>query len=405
MHRILRISGIEQAERELASIGVSSQGIKKMALKAVPLMIKLTGVRVGAANILKQEMLSVGADAAVARGVVEGRELISDVILLGSADKISKLVQKLDHQQIFGLGGIRDELKRFLKQVCHEREIIFECGTLKINRNQILLMGILNVTPDSFSDGNEFNSVEAAIKHGIQMIDSGADIIDIGGESTRPGADRVSSEIELERVIPVIRGLRKETELPISIDTCKASVAEAALEAGVDLVNDVSALRYDPRMVELLRQKSDVPVILMHMLGEPGTMQDQPFYHDAVVEILEFFRERIEFCRVNGIARERLIIDPGIGFGKRHYDNLMILNKIGEFTSLGLPVLLGASRKSFLGRIYKSDPKERLSGSLAVAGLAVSQQVSILRVHNVLEHKRYLQTESAIRNFHEFSHT
>ena len=261
-----------------------------------------------------------------------------------------------------------------------------------------LVMGILNVTPDSFFDGGKFFRLESALEHARRLIREGADIIDIGGESSRPGAQPIPEEEELRRVIPVIRALRQESSVPISIDTYKASVAEAALEAGANIVNDISALRFDGRMVEVVA-RAGVPVVLMHMRGEPRTMQQNPVYTDVVREIKEFFAERIAFARAHGI--EQILIDPGIGFGKTVAHNLEILRRLGEFRELGCPILIGVSRKSFIGRLCGTDedplpPSERLEGTIASNVIAVLNGAQIVRVHDVAAHKRALAIVDAI---------
>ncbi|MDO9578138.1 MAG: dihydropteroate synthase [Candidatus Cloacimonadales bacterium] len=391
MNRILKISNLQEARRELQKIKVSSQGVEVMAPKFLEMSVKLTNVHVGAANILKQEMLSIGGDAAVARGVVNGIEKISDVILLGNADKIKKLIKKLENQAIFGLAEIRHDLKKLISVRLGKENPILRLGKRELDLSQPKIMGILNVTPDSFSDGNKFLDVEKAVEHAFQMEKEGADIIDIGGESTRPGAQKVELQEELDRVIPVIEKIRQKSEIPISIDTYKSEVAEAALVAGADLINDISALRFDEKMMEVLKSNRQVPIILMHMLGTPQDMQKEPFYNDVIEEILKFFKERIEYCVTHRIDISRLVIDPGIGFGKRQEDNLEILKKLSEFKCFGVPVLLGASRKSFIGRIYESKADDRLEGSLAATALGLEAGVNIFRVHDVQAHKRFLQ--------------
>jgi dihydropteroate synthase len=397
MNRILTINNLEDARQELRKIKVSSQGVEVMAPKCLEMSIKLSNVHIGAANILKQEMLSVGGDAAVARGVVNGVEKVSDVILIGNADKIKKLIKKLDFQTIFGLPQIKNDLQKMLQAqlFSSNKELKLRHGQLDLS--ELKIMGILNVTPDSFSDGNLFNHSEKALAHALQMEKEGADIIDIGGESTRPGAEKVELQTELDRVIPVIEKIRKHSDIPLSVDTYKAVVAKEALKAGADIVNDVSALRFDQQMSEILKQNPDVPVILMHMLGTPRTMQQNPSYQDVIEEVLDFFAERINFCEANHIGRSRLILDPGIGFGKRQEDNLKILKKLAEFKCFDLPVVLGASRKSFIGRIYDSLPTERLAGSLAATTMALQAGIDFLRVHDVSEHKRFIRVWQAIR--------
>jgi len=261
-----------------------------------------------------------------------------------------------------------------------------------------LVMGILNVTPDSFSDGGRYNTLERAVERALQMEAEGADIIDIGGESTRPGSGPVTLDKELERVLPVIRALKNYTKIPVSVDTYKAEVARQALEVGAEMVNDISALRFDPAMAALLAEKK-APVILMHMLGTPRDMQKNPSYKDCVAEIIEFFAERVAFCEKMGIDKSKIIIDPGIGFGKRLSDNLEILSKLGEFKKLTRPVMVGASRKSFIGMLSteSTSPDRRLGGSIAAAVAAVLNGADIIRVHDVAETVEALKIIRAVK--------
>lgn len=397
MNRIIEIKEIERAREELCRIGVSTQGIEIMARKALNMVVKITGVRLGAANIIKQEMLSIGGDAAVARGVVNGKSDISDVILLANLDKIGKLIRKLKKQSIFGLPEICSDLEKFyrIKNNLSAKEL--NCRGKKITLDQVRIQGILNITPDSFSDGKHYLKRDEAIKRALEMVEQGADIIDIGGESTRPGSEKVDLDKELDRVIPIIKDIRDVCDIPISVDTYKSDVAWEALKAGADIINDISALRFDEKMFEVLNAYPDVPVIIMHMQGEPGNMQLSPFYEDVVDEILTFLQERIDLCVESGIDKERIIVDPGIGFGKRHQDNLTILRDLDQFKSLDVALLLGASRKSFINRIYKSVPLDRLEGSLATTALAWDKAVDIIRVHDVKEHHRFLKVLNATR--------
>jgi dihydropteroate synthase len=261
-----------------------------------------------------------------------------------------------------------------------------------------LVMGVLNVTPDSFSDGGRYRSIETAVEHALRMEADGADIIDVGGESTRPGAEQVASAEEQARVIPVIERIRQQTTLPVSIDTYHADTAQAAVEAGADIINDISALRSDPNMVRLLADKR-VPVVLMHMLGEPRSMQENPHYDNCVEEIAAFFSERIKFCVSNGIDKSRLILDPGIGFGKRLSDNVEILAGLRRYTEFNLPILIGASRKSFIGMLHPTDKQadQRLGGSIAAAVVAALHGASILRAHDVARTVEALKVMQAVR--------
>lgn len=388
---------LQDAKKELEKINVSTQGIQVMAPKALGLSIKLTDVKLGAANILKQEMLSIGGDAAVARGVVNGKLEFSDMILLGNLDKIKKLVKKLNYQTIFGLPEIKQDLINIIDSQENPYSKVLNCNGTRLELNETKIMGILNVTPDSFSDGNLYFDSSKAVKRALEMIAEGADIIDIGGESTRPGAQKVNAETEIERVIPIIKKLRKISDIPISIDTTKAEVAKEALQAGASILNDISALQFDAGMIKVLQNFSEVPVVLMHMQGTPDTMQDDPYYENVIEEILSFFKERINFCVGNGILHDRIIIDPGIGFGKRQEDNLVILKKIAELKCLGVSVILGASRKSFIGNIYDSEITERLAGNLASTAFAFQNNIEIIRVHDVIEQKNFLNVMKEIR--------
>jgi dihydropteroate synthase len=261
-------------------------------------------------------------------------------------------------------------------------------------QRQMWVMGILNVTPDSFSDGGRFVEVDSAVAQARQMIATGADLIDVGGESTRPGAEPVSEAEEIRRVVPVIERL---AGLVVSVDTTKAAVAEAALRAGARVVNDISALRWDEQMAAVAASHG-AGVVLMHMQGTPQTMQAQPRYDDVVREVREFLAERIEFAVAHGIGREQIAIDPGIGFGKTVEHNLELLNRLEELRMLGCPVLVGASRKSFIGRITGREPGGRLAGSLAVAGWAAARGARILRVHDVAETRDVVRLIEAIRS-------
>ncbi len=269
----------------------------------------------------------------------------------------------------------------------------------RLSRSKPMIMGILNVTPDSFSDGGRYTAVEAAVRHAMTMVEAGAEIIDIGGESTRPGSERVSAGEQLSRVIPVIRALRKV--LPagrfISIDTTLSEVADAALEAGAECVNDVSGGRDDPGLLRLVAEQQ-VALVLMHMQGQPRTMQDDPRYHDAVAEVLDFLLDRAE-CAINaGIPRENLIIDPGIGFGKRKIDNLRLMAHLDRFVATGLPVLLGTSRKRFMGAILTvKEPTELVAATVATTTLGVMAGVKIFRVHDVKENYQALEVAWAIQ--------
>jgi dihydropteroate synthase len=264
----------------------------------------------------------------------------------------------------------------------------------KIEFGRTMVMGIINVTPDSFFADSRKQSVLEAVETAKKMIEEGADIIDVGGMSTRPGSDPVDEEEELNRVIPVIRAIRSITDVPISVDTYRWRVALKALEAGADIVNDISGYQFEPDIVRVVSE-NNVPYVLMHIKGTPKTMQENPHYEDVVKEIKEYFSEKIEHLKEKGV--NQIVLDPGIGFGKRYEDNLEILRRIDEFKELKLPILIGASRKSFIGiTLGNVPPEERLEGTLAVTAYCTMKGVDIIRVHDVLPNKRVIRMMEAI---------
>lgn len=254
----------------------------------------------------------------------------------------------------------------------------------KLDLTKPIIMGIVNVTPDSFSDGGNYNSVEDAFKQAMRLIEEGAEILDIGGESTRPGAPDVALQEELQRVIPVIKRIREASDCVISIDTSKAAVMEAAIESGADIINDVRALQ-EPGALEVVAKYSDVPVCLMHMQGQPRTMQTNPTYENLISDINQFFEERVLTCSKAGINQNRIILDPGFGFGKTLNHNFEILEKFNAFSTLGLPLLAGLSRKSMFGQLLNRETSERVAASLAGALLCAQKGAHIIRVHDVKE--------------------
>ena len=258
------------------------------------------------------------------------------------------------------------------------------------------LMGIVNVTPDSFADGGRYADPARAVAHGLALVAEGADIVDVGGESTRPGSRPVPEAEETARVVPVVAGLRRESRALISVDTTKAAVARAALDAGADIVNDISAFRFDPAMAGVVA-RSGAAAVLMHMKGTPATMQDDPRYDDLVGEIAAFLDDRLRVAEAAGVPRERLVVDPGIGFGKTVAHNLEILRRAADFQALGRPLLLGFSRKAFLGRVLGGlPPEERLEATIAAAVLAVERGAHILRVHDVGPVARAVRAAEAV---------
>ena len=268
---------------------------------------------------------------------------------------------------------------------------------LSSDKKQSLIMGILNVTPDSFSDGGQYFDKNVAVEHALAMVENGANIIDIGGESTRPFSDPVSLDEEISRVIPVIKGIREKSDVCISIDTTKSMVASEALHVGASIINDVSAMEVDPFMADIA-VKFDCPIIIMHMKGTPKNMQDNPTYESLISDIENYLIIRIDFAVSKGVHREKIIIDPGIGFGKTVENNFEIINNLNHFVNLNFPVLLGASRKSFIGIALNLPEKDRLEGSLAANIIGLQQGVKIFRVHDVAETYKALLIANKIYN-------
>jgi dihydropteroate synthase len=391
----LILRSLASIRAEMERIGVYPAGIEHMVGKGMDLAIKVHQVKFTAANIIKQEMLSLGGDAAVARGVIDGTAATSDIILLGTLKQLSAAVPRLRGQP-FGLRRIAEAINRLLPVESEQRKFLLRCGKKTFDLcARTHLMGVVNVTPDSFSDGGQFADPARAGEHALELVAAGADIVDIGGESTRPGALPVSVGEELGRILPVIEEVARKSDAPISVDTYKADVADAALSAGAAMVNDISALRFDPRMVEIVASRG-APVVLMHMKGTPRNMQTDPRYDDVLDEVFRFLAERVGFAQEAGIGPERIVVDPGIGFGKRLRDNLVLLNRIGEFSALGCPVLVGPSRKSFIGTTLDLPVDERLEGTAAAVAVAIVGGAHIVRVHDVKEMSRVARMVDAI---------
>lgn len=263
-------------------------------------------------------------------------------------------------------------------------------------RDRPLIMGVVNVTPDSFFDGGNYATREKAIDHALRMAEDGADIIDVGGESSRPFSTPVSTDEELKRVVPVVEGIRESLSIPISVDTCKSIVAREACLAGADIVNDISGLMHDPEMADTVSTLK-VKVVIMHMKGMPETMQVSPHYYDVIAEIGAFFEERLSFAAKNGIEKNNIILDPGIGFGKRVEDNLKIIKHLDVFKRFDLPLLVGTSMKSFIGKVTGPTMRGRIEGTLASIAISVWNGANIVRVHDVKKAKRVVGLIDAIR--------
>ncbi|MCD6275699.1 MAG: dihydropteroate synthase [Thermoplasmata archaeon] len=382
---------INDVEEAMKKIGVSEDGIEIMREKGKFYGIKLEDIPLKAALLLKQEALAADMECALPWCTAALKCDTTDAILFGTERQFEILIEKMKKQPFKGK-IIAEEMEESIENYrTYEFEI--KARNYRINVPPVKIMGILNVTPDSFSDGGKYYTVENAVKRVHEMVREGADIIDIGGESSRPFSSPVSEEEELGRIIPVLENL-DDLKVPISIDTYKPRVAEEALKRGASIVNDIYGLRKEG-MAEVIKDY-DAAVVIMHMKGEPKNMQLNPTYEDTVADIIRFLRNRIEFAISKGIEEDKIIIDPGIGFGKRVEDNLVILKNLNSFKSLGKPILIGTSRKSFIGKILNLDIEERLEGTIASNIVAVLKGASIVRVHDVKENIRAIKIAEAI---------
>jgi dihydropteroate synthase len=392
--RCLHITNTREAIHEMGKVGVDPTGMKLMKGKTLHYNLKVEGIDPRTANLLKQEMLSVGGDAALDRRGLDCSISSTGALLMGTEKQFEKLFSKLE--QYPDLQPFGQSLKEILRNLSRAHYTI-RCRkrTFTLGK-QTLLMGVLNVTPDSFSDGGIFFDKEKAIAHGLKMVEEGADFIDIGGESTRPGSKPLGLDEELRRVIPVIESLAKDVDVPISIDTYKSAVAKKAIEAGAQIINDISGLHLDPSLSQVAA-KEDVPLVLMHIRGNPETMQKNIHYESLFSEIIQYLKDSIQRAESAGVDPEQIIIDPGIGFGKTVEDNLLILKNLQEFKILGKPLLLGTSRKSFIGKILNADVTERLEGTLSTIVVGVLNGAHIIRCHDVIQAKRAIVIADAVR--------
>ncbi len=383
--RLVRVENEADAHRILEELGSDKAGVKIMSRKMLHLSVFVENVQARAAHIIKEVMLSKGAECATPKDllVIDGTERVS-VIMMGTLGQLRKVIKNLSVQP-FGLKTLSRELKALLEAAFGPEPRLLEAGsyTLEIG-GRTLVMGVINTTPDSFSDGGSFDTLEKAHKRASEIAAAGADIIDIGGESTRPGAEPLPLEEELRRTVPLIESLAGELDVPISIDTYKSEVAGRALDAGACILNDITALRFDEKLAPLAAERG-APVILMHMQGEPRNMQENPQYGDVVGDISRFLRERAAAAIQAGISPERLLVDPGIGFGKTVEHNLEILRRIEEFRGLAYPLVLGTSRKRFIGSVLDRPVDQRLLGTAATVAFAISRGVDVVRVHDVEE--------------------
>jgi len=378
----------------MESIAVDPAGIDIMAAKGDLVVLKTSPITFPAANILKQQMLSIGGECAVSRDVTTGKAPATPVILMANRRQYKRLTECL-RPQYFGLAEIGNEIEAFFVESDHRRT--FRIGSTDYPAGQkTLVMGILNVTPDSFFDGGKHSDADMAVAAALQMEADGADLVDIGGESTRPGSDSVSAETETARLLPVLEQLKSCLKIPISVDTYKSSVADHVLAAGAEIINDISGLNFDPDMAETIA-RYDAGVILMHIKGTPKNMQTDPHYDNLIDEILIYLSDAIDKARRAGIKSSKIMIDPGIGFGKTPDDNYRILRYLEEFRSLGFPILIGPSRKSFIGQVLGLPPGERLEGTLAAVTAAVLNGAEVVRVHDVKAAVRAVKIADTIK--------
>lgn len=398
--RILQISNPKELAKVMREIKVDAYGIRIMVPKGITHTVRINSLPCISANILKQEMLSLGAEAAVTKATLTGKVKKTDCILMGNLAQFNRLAEKLNKQP-FGLSGLGRNLSRILSNYQSD-EFILKLGghKLALSPGQTKIMGIVNLTPDSFSGDGLYPA--SAIQHPLssiidftqKLIEDGADIIDIGGESSRPGAKPVSVKEESKRIMPSIKILAKKIKVPISVDTYKPQVAERALDSGAVIVNDISGLK-NPKMCKII-SKYDAAAVIMHIKGQPKTMQKNPRYACLLNEIIDYLDNAVNDAVSCGINKDKIIIDPGIGFGKALEHNLQILKNLKEFKILGKPILAGPSRKSFIGKILKCGPEGRLAGTISACVLAAGNGANIVRVHDVRAVKDALKVSDAI---------
>lgn len=396
--RALNIKTRQEGLKEFEKIGATAAGSRIMVDKIFPISLKIRGINPLAANILKQEMLARGGDVVTSRDSLMKTGSKADVIIQGTIKSVRSLIGKIK-QQPFGLEALSKDLKCFIdnldKNKKREKLII---GKKEFNLDKdILVMGILNVTPDSFYDGGYYFEKDKACRRAETIVKEGAHIIDIGGMSTRPGSLPVSFEEEVGRIIPVIEYISKNYDILVSADTYRSEVARRAIDVGAHIINDISGLSMDSNMAKVIAE-GDVSVVIMHIKGTPENMQKNPEYENVIDEIYDYLEDKTGIAIDSGIKPGKIIVDPGIGFGKNLEHNLEILNKVYEFRMLGYPVLIGASRKSFIGGILDLPLEERLEGSLAAAVCSVIGGVNILRVHDVAETIRAVKIAKRIIN-------
>lgn len=393
--RSLHFRRHQEALDALKGLGVDPYGIEAMLPKMIHHNILLRGIECKVANIIKQEMLSLGGDAAVTRDSVACCVPETDVILMGTQKQLLRFAKKIVAQP-FGLNKISGVIQQLLQESGRESTLLKTSRREIPIGNRTLIMGILNVTPDSFSDGGKYALSEMAVAAGVRMAEEGADMIDIGGESSRPGAEPVPEEEELRRVLPIVKGLVGKIDIPLSVDTMKATVARAALAEGAEIVNDISAMNYDASMTKVIAA-AGAAVVLMHMRGTPKTMQTGDLaYRSLIDEIREYLQMSINKAEEAGISKFQTMVDPGIGFGKSPADNLRLLSRLDELSLLGRPVVTGVSRKSFIGQVTGGGVLERMEGTAAAVTVAIMNGSRVMRVHDVAAMKKVAAMADAL---------
>jgi len=392
--QVFELKNLLAAEQEMKFVHSDPAGIRLMASKAIHRVIKLKGIRPPVANIIKQEMLSFGGEAATAYGSINHSVSATDILILGTLKQLQQLMQKLKQHQ-FGLPRLAEEMAEALNNYDATPKAIKIGKRMFGFGKRTYIMGVLNITPDSFSDGGKHLKLEQAVEQAKRLWEEGADIIDVGGESTRPGARPISVQEEKKRVLPVIERLTRDNKYLISIDTTKAEVAEAALSSGAQMVNDISGLHFDPRLAKIVA-KFKVPLCIMHIKGKPRKMQENPVYSDLMSEIINYLAEGLEIAKKNGILPEKIMIDPGIGFGKTLDHNLEILRHLQTLKGLGRPIMIGTSRKSFIGKTLGLPVEERGAGTAASVAIAIMNGADFIRVHDVRQMARVAKMTDAI---------
>ncbi|MGC9062636.1 dihydropteroate synthase [Calditerrivibrio sp.] len=378
MFKELVVSDKNRLEYEIIKLGAHPYA-KKIALRGVPLNIKFKGIPTAAANVLKQEAIASGIDAAVHMGTAGCEVEKTDVLICGDLKGFSRLADRLKIQP-FGLKDIADEIDKILKSPIHK---ILHIRDKTLTFDEKKIMAIINVTPDSFSDGGKFTELNAVISYLSKLKEIGISLVDIGGESSRPGAESISVEEELNRVLPVVQ-LAVSEGFIVSVDTYKSKVAEECLKIGAHIINDISGFHFDEDMPKVCADYN-AGVCLMHIKGVPKTMQDNPKYNNLLEEIKYYIYESIEMGLKKGLSEDNMMIDPGFGFGKSLDDNYLILKYLKEFESFGKPILVGLSRKSMVGGVIEKPVSERVVGSKIVETIALLNGADIIRTHDVEE--------------------